>query len=552
MPARAAIPFIVGQWVRGASFYGRQSEIAEILEGPRDRLWLLGTHRIGKTSLLKQLELVTIESPDKGYLPLFWDLQGSETVDELSFTFSESILDAERRLLAAGIDPGELAAADLFESLDRLRRQVRSRSVRLLLLCDEAEELIRLGLEHPFVLSQLRRALQSHDEIRSVLASTIRLWALAEQTGDTSSFLRAFTPPLYLRTLRQNEARALIAQTQLAIDSRRHIADEISSRIRDYCGDHPYLLQMMCKRYLEVGDVDAVYDELAGDGSVASLFLSDLETLSATDVSIVETLSEGSPADQAGLEKELALDASVVGPSLSLLESLGFVRKDKGRRFTLRSPLLGRWLQERSRSSIPTVGDRRASRTLSRTTEIVAHLSHSSTPEEASPDELFELVYDPLRDLAGRYLRRERVGHTLQPTALVHEAYLKLVDQSRVNWRGRTHFFAVGAKIMRRILIDHARSRGRFKRGGDQLRVTLTGLAAPQMGGELDAAQLLALDTALQKLASMEPRQARVVELRCFAGLKMADVAVALGVSKRTADGDWARARDWLRRELRP
>ncbi len=160
------------------------------------------------------------------------------------------------------------------------------------------------------------------------------------------------------------------------------------------------------------------------------------------------------------------------------------------------------------------------------------------------------LVYDELRSLARRYMRSERREHTLQPTALVHEAYLRLVDRPRVDWRGRTHFFAVGARVMRHLLIDHARGRGRKKRGGGRYRVTLTDWRAA--GGEagLDPGELLDLDAALEKLARVDEREARVVELRFFAGLTVAEVAHALGVSKRTVEQDWTHARAWLRREL--
>ena len=160
---------------------------------------------------------------------------------------------------------------------------------------------------------------------------------------------------------------------------------------------------------------------------------------------------------------------------------------------------------------------------------------------------LLPLVYDDFRALALRHLARERAGHTLQPTALVHEAYLKLVDQTRVNWQGRTHFFAVGAQAMRRILVEHARSRRREKRGGDRQRVELDEGAAlaPERGVDL-----LDLDEALKRLEALDERQARVVELRFFGGLNMVEVAQALGVSKRTAEGDWRMARAWLHREL--
>jgi RNA polymerase sigma-70 factor (ECF subfamily) len=160
---------------------------------------------------------------------------------------------------------------------------------------------------------------------------------------------------------------------------------------------------------------------------------------------------------------------------------------------------------------------------------------------------LLPLVYDEFRALAMRHLARERPGHTLQPTALVHEAYLKLVDQSRVNWRGRTHFFAIGAQAMRRILVEHARSRKRQKRGGGAQRVLLEEAVALV---EQNPADVLALDEALVKLASLDERQALVVEYRFFGGLGMEEIAEVLGVSKRTVEGEWRLARAWLHREL--
>ncbi len=156
-------------------------------------------------------------------------------------------------------------------------------------------------------------------------------------------------------------------------------------------------------------------------------------------------------------------------------------------------------------------------------------------------------MYTELHGLAERYLRREAEGHTLQPTALVNEAYLRLVDQRRVDWQGRTHFFAVGAKIMHRLLIDHGRNKKRAKRGGGWLRITLAPEVAPLAGVELDA---LAVHEAIEKLAELDERQARLVQLRFFSGLSMAEIAQALGVSKRTAEGDWTHARAWLKRFL--
>ncbi len=183
-------------------------------------------------------------------------------------------------------------------------------------------------------------------------------------------------------------------------------------------------------------------------------------------------------------------------------------------------------------------------------TEIVAGLSGTGRADRASAEDLLPLVYDELRQLARRYLNRERPGHTLQPTALVHEAYIKLVDQSRVDWQGRTHFFAVGAKVMRNLLIDHARAKGRMKRGGGRHKVTLAEGLTPFSNGELDVDQLLAVNECLDRLAELDPRQAKVVELRFFGGLTVPEVALILGVSQRTIEGDWTHARAWLKREL--
>jgi RNA polymerase sigma factor (TIGR02999 family) len=166
-------------------------------------------------------------------------------------------------------------------------------------------------------------------------------------------------------------------------------------------------------------------------------------------------------------------------------------------------------------------------------------------PESAA--ELFGAVYGELRRLARALLGRERPGHTLQPTELVHDAFLRLVDQSAVRAADRAHFFGVSARAMRQILVDHARRRRAGKRGGSWLRVTLDeGLGTP--GVDLD--ELLALDEALEALAARDPRSARVVELRVFAGLTIEEIAAALNVSKRTVDGDWAFARLWIARAL--
>ena len=184
-----------------------------------------------------------------------------------------------------------------------------------------------------------------------------------------------------------------------------------------------------------------------------------------------------------------------------------------------------------------------------RVTSTLAELSVAA-PGGNNPEALLPEIYAELRRLAQGYLRRERAGHTLQPTALVHEAYERLVDQTRVDWKGRSHFMGVAALAMRRLLVDYARERGRQKRGGDMHRVTLDASAFGPESRALELADFLTLDRALQKLAELDPRAAQVMELRYFAGMTAQEAAEHLGVSKRSVDADANHARAWLLREL--
>lgn len=167
--------------------------------------------------------------------------------------------------------------------------------------------------------------------------------------------------------------------------------------------------------------------------------------------------------------------------------------------------------------------------------------------DQRARDELTPLIYDELRRLARGLLRRERPGHSLQPTALVHEAFLRLIDQNQVNWQNRAHFFGAAARLMRQILINHAEARRAAKRGGETERVSLNDVDHSAPGQEID---LIALDEALGRLERLDPQQGRIVEMRYFSGLTIDEIAEAIGVSPATVKRDWSMARAWLRREL--
>ena len=166
---------------------------------------------------------------------------------------------------------------------------------------------------------------------------------------------------------------------------------------------------------------------------------------------------------------------------------------------------------------------------------------------EPGSDQLMALVYDELRALAAAYMKGERAGHTLQPTALVHEAYMRLAGLEKINWKDKTHFHAAAAGAIRRVLVDHARGKRAAKRGGGRERITISGVEGMHGASQVD---LLALEEAMAKLTGLDERKARVVELRFFGGLTIDETARTIGVSTTTVEDDWAFARAWLRSRL--
>ena len=179
--------------------------------------------------------------------------------------------------------------------------------------------------------------------------------------------------------------------------------------------------------------------------------------------------------------------------------------------------------------------------------EVSTLLADWSNGKEAARDELIPLVYDELRKLAGHYMMHERSGHTLQATALVNEAYLRLVDQRQVRWQGRAHFFALASRMMRRILVDHARKHVSLKRGGSFERISLEQAAV--LSRERPR-ELIAVDELLTRLASLDPQGSRIVELRFFAGLSLEETAEVTGLSSAKVRREWSAAKAWLTREI--
>jgi tRNA A-37 threonylcarbamoyl transferase component Bud32 len=401
------IPYVVGQWVRGDRFYGRTSQIEEILEGPRNSLWLLGTRRVGKTSLLKQLEHMTSTSPERGYFPIFWDFQGATDPEELHLNFNDALLDAEERLEQHGVTLGDVEADDLFTSLGLLRRKLRSKQFKLLLLCDEVEELIVLNRKDPALLRKLRRTLQSQDDVRSVLASTIRLWELTEQREDTSPFLHGFTPPLYIKTLTDEEACALIRQDHLPGPSRPPMDDEKIETIRDHCDNHPYLIQLVCKRYQETGQLEEAIEQVATDQMVSFFFSVDFEMLGVSERDILKIISEQSAATSDSIQESLADDTDSFRSDLQRLEQLGFIRRNAERRFNLTNTFFRRWLQNRPDSGRPDRGS--------------VKQRPGSSQESATATHEAELG-----SIKDRYQLLSKVGEGA--TGIVYKAYDKLLQ----------------------------------------------------------------------------------------------------------------------------
>ena len=310
--------FVVGQWVSGSKFYGREAEIEALLGDRRRRLWIAGLRRIGKTSLLKQLDHL---SSAGACLPLFWDLQGVENLADLGFTLGEALLDAEEALTRLGIALPEVEDADPFASLEKLARALRRRGAELLLLCDEADELMALERGAPGLAALLWQAVDGFEAARVVLASSLRLCDLG--TG----LLKGFETPRYLGVMSDDEARSLLCQGQSPGASRPFDEAGVEA-IRDHCGNHPMLLQIVAKRVLEVGDREEAFRQVAADRAVQHLFAVDFALLTEPERQVLR-----------------APDGEVCGSAVRRLLQLGLVRQGS-LGLTIPNRFLAAWLNQ--------------------------------------------------------------------------------------------------------------------------------------------------------------------------------------------------------------
>ena len=327
-------PFIAGSWVRGDNFFGRGDILREILEGARDSLWVVGARRLGKTSLLKELERRVQGSPQTSYVPLYWDLQGSADARGLADNLLGSVEDSEgfRRATDIGVEDLEgLQVADMLTTL--VRRTVRS-GWRLLLLVDEAEEFLAVARTDAFVLPRLRRIFQKGPEVRTVFTSTKRLARIDERTDfATSPFLLGFIPPVYLTPLAADEARSLLGRGQFA-------AEDVELMLtRTAC--HPFLLQLIASRLFESHDLAATLDQVAADEMVANFFSVDFQTLDADERAVLEQVARDGPRSRRDLAQAMRRTEEAAEPLLFGLRMMGYLAAEDG------SYRIGNWFFER-------------------------------------------------------------------------------------------------------------------------------------------------------------------------------------------------------------
>jgi hypothetical protein len=332
-------PFIAGSWVRGEDFFGRGELVREVLEGERHSLWVLGGRRLGKTSLLKELEHRVQKSRETPFVPLYWDLQGSGDARGLAETLLASVEDSEPFRRATDVLVEDLESqpvADMLASL--VRRTVRS-GWRLLLLVDEAEELLVVGRGDATVLARLRRVLSRGSDVRSVITATRLLARIDEQAAlPTSPFLQGFIPPVYLTPLAPAEGRALLARGGFAAQDTETVLE------RAAC--HPFLVQLIASRLFESRDLAVTLDQLAADEMIANYFAVDFGTLEPIERDALNEVAREGRRTRGELARKLGRAEEDLDSPLYGLSMLGYLARE-GEAYRLANWFFERWLRRR-------------------------------------------------------------------------------------------------------------------------------------------------------------------------------------------------------------
>jgi hypothetical protein len=343
------IPYVVGRWVRGRNHYGRERLTEHLLHAPDSAIWLLGTRRMGKTSMLKQLELVT-SAPEGRYVPLFWDMQGCESARELSDELFYALMDVADRFAAVGVDVNSFSGQDALLILRALARTLVEQEKQLLLLVDEAEVLINIARQDPAWVGRLRRMMQDH-RVRTIMTSTKLLAELNRLTSEwtTSPFLFGFNL-VNLTRLDEDSARALVRQLQG--DQEVLAPDGVMDDVLIHTNGQPYLIQYLCQRLFETdmhgnGCLRAVREEdLATDHILTGFFQNDFQHLTKTERRLLLAVAELTIAK----EKELLVVLNDLPPRkiqmyLYGMERLGYLRQIFGQ-WAVGNEFLRRWVMD--------------------------------------------------------------------------------------------------------------------------------------------------------------------------------------------------------------
>ncbi len=323
-PSPARNPFVIGQWVRGENFLGRESIIAELLEGPRQAVWVAGLRRMGKTSLLREIERRVLQNQQSTYLPLYWDLEGAIDDETLQESLLAALDDTSSGVTPENAGPG----SSTLETLRHIQKAAQRQGRALFLLCDEVEALLSVMKNDPHLLARLRRAMQAGKNMRCILTATRRLARLETfEAGETSPFLHGFTPPLYLSPMSELEVQPLL--------ERGGFPAAIQKTLYELTGGHPFLLQVMAKRTLELGGVEAGLESLKHDETLQNFFLVDYNLLQAVEQRLLRRCAASKVA--------AAVTDTNEGMARQTLLALGLLCEREGMLFP-RSPLISYWL----------------------------------------------------------------------------------------------------------------------------------------------------------------------------------------------------------------